>query len=76
MFVPFIDSQQCALVIASPGNVFIGVDLNNFPDSYTECPGGTYSSGLFVLGRQAGRKSWRVFKYPNDLIAPTVGDFD
>jgi hypothetical protein len=33
------DSQQaavCALVIASPGNVFIDVDRNNFPDPNSE----------------------------------------
>jgi hypothetical protein len=30
---------------------------------------------LPLVGRP-GRKSWRVFKHPNDLIALTVGDFD
>jgi hypothetical protein len=33
-------------------------------------------SGLFTLGRQARRKQRRVLKYPHDLIALTVGDFD
>jgi hypothetical protein len=38
----------CAFVIASPGNVFIDADLNNFPDPNSECPGEGHAGVVYL----------------------------